>query len=124
MPLHPKVYGRLLEERLKASGARTYLLNTGWTGGPYGVGKRIDIASTRRLLDAALSGELDDAQMRIDPVFGFEVPVAVPEIASRLLDPRQCWPDPVAYDAAAQALLARFVANFRKFDEDVTQAAE
>jgi phosphoenolpyruvate carboxykinase (ATP) len=124
MPLHPKVYGRLLEERLKTSGARTYLLNTGWTGGAYGVGRRIDIASTRRLLDAALSGELDNATMRIDPVFGFEVPMAVPDIDNRLLDPRQCWADPLAYDAAAQALLARFVANFRKFDDHVTQAAE
>jgi len=124
MALHPKVYGRLLEQRLQSSGARTYLLNTGWTGGPYGVGKRIDIASTRRLLDAALSGELDDAAMRVDPLFGFEVPTALGGIDSVLLDPRQCWPDAAAYDAAAQSLLARFIANFRRFDEDVPQAAE
>ncbi|HEY9012973.1 MAG TPA: phosphoenolpyruvate carboxykinase (ATP), partial [Devosia sp.] len=124
MPLHPKVYGTLLEERLRLSGASTWLLNTGWTGGPYGVGKRIDIASTRRLLGAALAGELDAAQMREDAVFGFAVPVAVPGIEGKLLDPRQCWPDPAAYDAAAEALLARFVANFRKFDEKVPAAAE
>ena len=124
MPLHPKVYGQLLEQRLAASGARTWLLNTGWTGGAYGVGRRIDIASTRRLLDAALSGELDGAPMRTDPVFGLEVPSEVPGIDARLLDPRQCWPDPAAYDNAAEALLARFVANFRKFDEGLPQAAE
>ena len=124
MALHPKVYGRLLEQRLQSSGARTYLLNTGWTGGPYAVGKRIDIASTRRLLDAAHSGELDAATMRTDPLFGFEVPTAVGGIDSVLLDPRQCWPDALAYDSAAQSLLARFIANFRRFDENVPQAAE
>jgi phosphoenolpyruvate carboxykinase (ATP) len=124
MPLHPKVYGQLLEQRLAASGAKTWLLNTGWTGGPYGVGKRIDIASTRRLLDAALSGELDAAPMRTDPVFGFEVPETVAGIDTRLLDPRQCWPAATEYDAAAESLLARFIANFRKFDEGLPRAAE
>jgi phosphoenolpyruvate carboxykinase (ATP) len=124
MPHHPKVYGRLLEERLRSSGARTYLLNTGWTGGPYGVGSRIDIASTRRLLDAALSGELDAAEMRRDPVFGLDVPVKVRGIKQRLLDPRKCWASAADYDSAAHRLLARFADNFRKFDEDVPQAAE
>jgi phosphoenolpyruvate carboxykinase (ATP) len=124
MPLHPKVYGHLLEERLRSSGATTYLLNTGWTGGAYGVGSRIDIASTRRLLDAALSGELDGAEMRPDPVFGLDVPLKVRGIRSRLLDPRKCWPSAAEYDAAAQRLLQRFVDNFRKFDEPVPQAAE
>ena len=124
MPLHPKVYGRMLEERLQSSGAKTYLLNTGWTGGPYGVGQRIDIASTRRLLDAALSGELDGAEMRIDSVFGLEVPVKVKGVHAHLLDPRKCWPNAEDYDAAAQRLLKLFTDNFRKFDEPVPQAAE
>jgi len=115
MPLHPSVYGRLLEERLERSGASTYLLNTGWSGGSYGVGKRIDIASTRRLLNAALSGELDEAQMRIDPVFGLGVPLAVEGVDPRLLEPRRTWADPHAYDAAAQKLLQLFEENFRKF---------
>lgn len=124
MPLHPKVYGALLAERLQASGATTWLVNTGWTGGAYGTGRRIDIASTRRLLDDALSGELDAVPMRRDPVFGLDVPRAVPGVDTRLLDPRQCWPDPAAYDRAAAALLQRFTDNFRKFDEPVTTAAE
>lgn len=124
MPLHPRVYGALLAERLHQSGARTYLLNTGWTGGAYGTGQRIDIASTRRLLAAALSGELETAEMRRDPVFGLDVPLIVEGIAPRLLDPRQCWADPLAYDAAAAALQARFTRNFEKFDAPVTQAAE
>ena len=88
------------------------------------MGSRIDIASTRRLLDAALSGELDDAEMRVDPIFSLAVPVKVRGIKPRQLDPRKCWPDAASYDEAARKLLARFVENFRKFDEDVPQAAE
>ena len=124
MPLHPTVYGKLLEERLKASGAAVYLLNTGWTGGPYGTGRRIDIASTRRLLNAALSGELDGAPMRTDPTFGLAVPVSVPGVNSALLVPRLTWDDPSAYDATATKLLRLFEENFRKFEETVPQAAE
>lgn len=115
MPLHPTVYGKLLEQRLAASGARVYLLNTGWIGGAYGTGKRIDIASTRRLLDAALSGALETAPMRIDPAFGLAVPTAVDGIASALLDPRQSWADPAAYDRQAEKLNGLFARNFEKF---------
>ena len=116
MPLHPTVYGELLAQRLRSGGAATWLLNTGWTGGPYGTGRRIDIAATRRLLDAALAGELDGRSMRTDPVFGFEVPCSVAGIDERLLDPRSCWPDPQDYDRAAQRLLAMFSENYRKFE--------
>ncbi len=123
MPLHPTVYGRLLEERLKASGARVFLINTGWTGGGYGVGRRIDIATTRRLLDAAISGELDDAQMRTEPLFGMEVPLRVEGVVPRALDPRASWTDVEAYDATAANLQQLFAANYRKF-EDVRIAAE
>ena len=123
MSLHPTVYGRLLEERLKASGARVYLLNTGWTGGGYGVGKRIDIATTRRLLDAALSGELDRTEMRIEPLFGMQVPLRVEGVPPRALDPRANWADVAAYDAMAAKLQGLFADNFRKF-EHVAAAAE
>ena len=117
MPLRPTVYGQLLAKRLAASGARTYLLNTGWTGGGYGVGRRIDIASTRRLLEAALSGGLDEATVEIDPVFGLAVPVALKGIDDRLLRPRETWADPAAYDAQAEKLLGLFAANYRKFED-------
>ena len=123
MSLHPTVYGRMLEERLKASGARVFLINTGWTGGGYGVGRRIDIATTRRLLDAALSGELDTAQMRMEPLFGMEVPLRVEGVPPRALDPRANWADVAAYDAMALKLQTLFADNFRKF-EDVKVAAE
>ena len=118
MPLHPTVYGELLAQRLRSSGAATWLLNTGWTGGAYGTGKRIDIAATRRLLGAALEGELDGQPMRTDPVFGFTVPRQVAGIDERLLDPRRCWPDPAAYDREAQRLLGMFTENYRKFEAD------
>lgn len=123
MPLHPTVYGKLLAERLAATGARTYLLNTGWTGGGYGTGSRIDIASTRRLLNAALSGALDGAKMRIDPVFGLAVPEAVDGIDPRLLDPRRSWADASAYDRQAEKLLGLFANNFKKFGDEVSSIA-
>ena len=123
MPLHPTVYGRMLEERLEFSKASVFLLNTGWTGGGHGVGKRIDIATTRRLLDAALSGELDRAETRIEPLFGMEVPLRVEGVTPRALDPRATWADVAAYDIAAARLQTLFAENFRKF-EPAQAAAE
>ena len=115
MPLHPTVYGDMLAEKLRKTGAATWLLNTGWTGGGHGVGKRIDIASTRRLLTAALDGELDHAEMRIDDLFGFAVPLAVPGVDTRLLTPRLTWSDAEAYDRQATHLAGLFRRNFEKF---------
>jgi len=123
MPLHPTVYGDMLVERLRASGAQAWLLNTGWIGGGYGVGKRIDIASTRRLLTAALDGTLDDAPTRIDPLFGFAVPLSVEGVAPRLLDPRQCWADTDAYDSQALRLVELFRNNFKKFGPEANPEA-
>jgi phosphoenolpyruvate carboxykinase (ATP) len=123
MPLHPSVYGEMLAQRLEESGATAYLLNTGWTGGGYGTGKRIDIASTRRLLAAALSGELDRAEMRHDERFGFAVPLAVDGVDPRLLDPSRTWSDPAAYDEQADRLAALFQKNFAQFGPDASAAA-
>jgi phosphoenolpyruvate carboxykinase (ATP) len=123
MPLHPSVYGELLGRRLAASGARTWLINTGWTGGGYGTGRRIDIAATRRLVAAALSGELDTAAARTDPHFGLSVPVAVPGIDASLLEPRQGWSDGAAYDRQAAKLVALFAANFSKLGSAGPMAA-
>ncbi len=123
MPLHPTVYGQMLAQRLKDSGAQAWLLNTGWIGGSYGVGKRIDIASTRRLLSAALNGELDTIEMRFDQLFGFEVPMSVPGVDERLLDPRQCWADGDAYDLQATKLVELFRKNFEKFGPEANADA-
>ena len=123
MPLHPTVYGDMLAEKLASSGASAWLINTGWTGGGYGVGKRIDIASTRRLLSAALNGELDDIAMRSDELFGFDVPVAVPGVDSILLTPRETWADGPSYDRQALHLAGLFRANFEKFGDAANAAA-
>jgi phosphoenolpyruvate carboxykinase (ATP) len=123
LPQHPTVYARMLGERLDRHGATVWLVNTGWTGGTFGEGERMPIKATRRLLDAALSGELDGVDCRIDPVFGLRVPEAVPGVASSLLDPRSTWRDPDAYDRRARELARMFRANFeQKFAGSVAEA--
>ena len=119
MPRHPSVYGNLLKERIARGGAQCWLVNTGWTGGKYGTGKRMPIKATRALLNAALDGSLNDAQFRKDPNFGFEVPVSVPGVDATILDPRQTWSDKDEYDATATKLVDLFVANFAQFAEYV-----
>ena len=127
MPRHPSVYGNLLKERIAAGGVDCWLVNTGWTGGKYGVGHRMPIKVTRTLLNAALDGSLNDAEFRTDPNFGFAVPVSVAGVDGGILDPRQTWLNKAEYDATAAALVDRFVANFAQFaehvDEGVRQAA-
>jgi phosphoenolpyruvate carboxykinase (ATP) len=127
MPRHPSVYGNLLKERIAKGGVDCWLVNTGWTGGKYGVGKRMPIKETRALLNAALDGSLKNAEFRKDPNFGFEVPVAVPGVDNSILDPRDTWADKDEYDRTAARLVDLFVANFAEFeahvDEGVKQAA-
>ena len=118
LPQHPVVYARLLAKRLDEHGAKVWLVNTGWTGGMYGEGERMPIQATRALLRAAISGELEGVEYRTDELFGFEVPVEVPDVDSKLLDPRSTWSDPEAYDAKAHELAAMFRDNFTKFDAD------
>ena len=121
MPRHPSVYGNLLKERIARGGVDCWLVNTGWTGGKYGVGKRMPIKATRALLAAALDGSLKDAEFRTDPNFGFEVPVSVPGVDSAILDPRGTWADPDEYDATASKLVDLFVDNFGQFEESVDE---
>ena len=127
MPRHPSVYGNLLRDKIAQHDATCWLVNTGWTGGAYGIGSRMPIAATRGLLRAALDGSLNEAEMRVDENFGLEVPITVPGVDDQLLRPRDTWADKSAYDAAAQDLVAKFIANFEKFemhvDENVLGAA-
>jgi phosphoenolpyruvate carboxykinase (ATP) len=118
LPQQPTVYAQMLGEKLDRHGASVWLVNTGWTGGPYGQGQRMPIAATRALLRAALNGELGGVEYRTDPVFGFEVPVEVPGVEPKLLDPRSTWSDPEAYDEKARYLATRFKENFTKFGAD------
>ncbi len=127
MPRPPGVYGSLLRELIAHHNVKCWLVNTGWTGGAYGEGHRMPIAATRRLLAAALEGELDNAKMRYDPLFRLEVPESVMGVEDNLLNPRESWADKDAYDAQAAKLLNMFVENFRTFeaqvDDDVRAAA-
>jgi phosphoenolpyruvate carboxykinase (ATP) len=117
MPLHPTRYAELLGERLEKHGAKCYLVNTGWTGGKYGVGKRMDLPTTRQILRSILTGELENTEFTPDPVFGFLIPKEVPGVPTHLLQPRKTWPNAAEYDEAADDLAARFVANFEKFSK-------
>jgi phosphoenolpyruvate carboxykinase (ATP) len=127
MPRRPEVYGNLLREKIARHGATCWLVNTGWTGGAYGTGRRMPIRATRSLLTAALDGSLHTVQFRKDPNFGFDVPVSVPGVEDRLLDPRRTWADPEAYDRQAAKLVQMFADNFAQYvpyiDEDVKAAA-
>ena len=115
MPRHPSEYGALLGELIEKHGVACWLVNTGWTGGPYGVGRRMPIKETRAILAAALEGSLADAPMTPHPVFGFETPRAIAGVDDAILDPRGTWDDAGAYDAQAARLAAMFVENFEKF---------
>ena len=120
MPRHPSVYGELLKQRISEGEVDCWLVNTGWTGGKFGVGSRMPIKVTRALVNAALSGGLKDAEFRIDPNFGFRVPVAASGVDAQILNPRDTWSNGTAYDEAAAALAKRFRANFTQFADRVT----
>ena len=119
MPRHPSEYGNLLRDLIAEHSASCWLVNTGWTGGAYGIGNRMPIRETRALLSAALDGSLNAVDFRTDENFGFEVPVSVPGVDGSILNPRDTWADPDAYDAQAAKLVAMFVENFAKFIEHV-----
>jgi phosphoenolpyruvate carboxykinase (ATP) len=122
LPLHPARYADLLRERLAEHGSEVWLVNTGWTSGPYGVGRRMPLAQTRALVHAALDGSLSGAAFTPDPIFGMLVPAAVPGVPSRLLRPRETWADPAAYDGRARDLAQRFRNNFQAYAAHVPEA--
>ncbi|MDA0218775.1 MAG: phosphoenolpyruvate carboxykinase [Proteobacteria bacterium] len=119
MPRHPTVYGRLLADKIAKHGADCWLVNTGWSGGAYGVGERMSIRHTRALLNAALDGTLAKASFRRDENFGVMVPESCPGVPSEALNPRETWSDKDAYDAQARDLVGRFQKNFEVFDDFV-----
>ena len=122
---HPTKYAEMLGRLLREHGSNVWLVNTGWSGGPYGVGKRMKLAYTRAMVKAALSGAVDSSALRVDPIFGLGVPTSVPGVPTEVLDPRGTWPDGAAYDEQARKLAAMFRANFTKFgetSEDIREA--
>jgi phosphoenolpyruvate carboxykinase (ATP) len=121
MALPPSVYANLLREKIAAHNVNCWLINTGWTGGPYGVGRRIDIANTRSMVRSALRGSLANASFEVDPFFGLLVPQYCDGVPKGVLVPRNTWKDKSAYDAKAKELANAFVNNFRQFESEVPQ---
>ena len=124
LPLAPHIYAEMLGRRLHEHSAQCWLVNTGWTGGAFGVGKRMSLQYTRAMVHAALDGRLAQAEFSIEPAFGLSIPVTCPDVPAELLNPRNAWADKHAYDAQARLLASKFVENFRRFDvpESVRQA--
>ncbi|MGZ8562669.1 MAG: phosphoenolpyruvate carboxykinase, partial [Candidatus Limnocylindria bacterium] len=120
LPRHPGEYARMLAERLERFDVPVWLVNTGWTGGPYGTGERMRIDHTRVMVRAILQGTLADAEYELDPVFGVEVPRRVPGVPDEVLRPRDTWPDPGAYDATARELATMFAENFEAYADGVS----
>jgi phosphoenolpyruvate carboxykinase (ATP) len=122
LPLHPTVYARLMGEKLARHKVTTWLVNTGWTGGPHGVGHRMPIQHTRALIAAALSGALEGVETRREPVFGLETPLHCPGVPEEILWPRNTWSDPAAYDKAVLHLASLFTENFGQYAAAAGQA--
>jgi phosphoenolpyruvate carboxykinase (ATP) len=122
LPRRPAEYANLLADRLESSGAQTWLVNTGWTGGRYGTGKRMPIDATRAIVTAILNGSLQDVDWTDDRAFGLMIPTSCPGVATALLDPRRTWPDPAAYDNTARKLARMFTENFEQFRDQVSAA--
>lgn len=125
MPRHASIYAKMLGEKIKQHNTRVYLINTGWSGGPYGVGKRIKIKYSRAMVTAALSGSLDIVHYRHDDLFNLDIPTECPDVPSEILDPKNTWIDKDSYDLNAKKLAQMFVENFTKFEdvsEDIVKA--
>ena len=119
MSLHPSVYADMLGEKIAKHKVRCWLVNTGWTGGAYGVGKRIEIKYTRAMINAILEGQLDNGETKEDPVFGIHIPLAVKGVPKECLFPRNTWKNPEAYDEKANELAVQFIENFKEYESNV-----
>ncbi|NCA21088.1 MAG: phosphoenolpyruvate carboxykinase (ATP) [Crocinitomicaceae bacterium] len=120
LPLHPAKYAKLLGDKLEGTDIKVWLINTGWSGGAYGVGSRMKLSYTRSMITAALTGKLNDVTFEKLPIFDLEFPTSCEDVPSELLNPRNTWSDKAAYDATANSLASKFVANFEKFAEETS----
>jgi phosphoenolpyruvate carboxykinase (ATP) len=121
LPLHPAKYAELLGEKMKKHDVNVWLVNTGWTAGPFGVGHRMKLSHTRAMIKAALTGELTNVNYEEHPVFGLQMPTECPEVDAKILNPRNTWTDQAKYDRKANELAAAFVNNFKQFEEGTSQ---
>lgn len=117
MPLHPTVYAELLAEKIRTYNSNVWLVNTGWTGGPYGTGHRMKLSHTRKMLNEAIEGHLHDVEFSEEPIFGLSIPGKIPGVPSEILNPRNTWSNKEAYDKKASQLAAMFTKNFEQFDK-------
>jgi phosphoenolpyruvate carboxykinase (ATP) len=117
---HPTVYANMLGERIAKHEVQCWLVNTGWVGGPYGIGSRMKIGYTRAMVNAAVEGRLAGVATHVEPFFGLHVPDAVPDVPREVLDPRAAWSDPHAYDAQAKKLAGLFAENFKQYEAAAT----
>ncbi len=122
LPLHPRRYADMLGQKIAQHGSDVWLINTGWTGGPYGTGERMSIGYTRAIVNAVLDGKLSGVATAEHPVFGLHMPTECPGVPAEVLDPRNTWSDTAAYDKQAQVLAAQFAENFAKYSDDVSDA--
>jgi phosphoenolpyruvate carboxykinase (ATP) len=120
LPLHPGKYAEMLGNKMKEHEVNVWMINTGWSGGAYGVGHRIKLAYTRAMISAVLNGSMDNVDFTQHPVFGMRIPTSCPEVPSKILDPRSTWADPAAYDAKSRDLAQQFIQNFEKYAAGVT----
>lgn len=118
LPLHPTKYAELLGQKMKEHNVNVWLINTGWSGGSYGVGSRMKLRYTRAMITAAMKGELSNVEFITHPVFGLAMPVSCPDVPAELLQPRSTWANGDAYDATANKLAASFVKNFSKYADN------
>jgi phosphoenolpyruvate carboxykinase (ATP) len=124
MPLHASKYAAMLGKKMTEHGTLVYLINTGWTGGPYGIGKRMNLTYTRAMVTAALNGEIDKVPVKQHATFNLDMPTSCPGVPDEVLDPRNTWSDKDRYDAAAKRLAALFVKNFEKFGSVAKEIVE
>lgn len=124
LPLSPLAYANLLGEKLTKHNTSVFLINTGWSGGPYGVGKRMKLAYTRAMVTAAIEGKLEKAEWMLDPVFNIYIPAQCPGVPSDILNPRNTWADKAAYDSQARQLARLFIENFARFEKDISPAVK
>ncbi|HBY68878.1 MAG TPA: phosphoenolpyruvate carboxykinase (ATP), partial [Flavobacteriaceae bacterium] len=116
MPLHPTKYAEMLSAKMKEAGVNVWLINTGWTGGPYGTGRRMKLKYTRAMITAALNDQLENVTYEKHPIFGLNMPKECPNVPDEVLNPRETWEDKTAYDAKAETLAKSFEKNFEKFE--------
>ena len=121
LPLHPGQYAAMLGKKMTANKVNVWMINTGWSGGGYGVGKRMKLDFTRAMITAALEGKLNDVEYEAHPVFGMMIPKTCPNVPTEILNPRNTWADKIAYDEAAKKLALQFIKNFEKYASGVTE---